>query len=656
VPGWGARISLLGGVSIEASGGTRTGLPGRRSELVLAYLVLEHDRVVSREELADALWAEQLPDSWAAALRGVISEVRRALQDVGLDPGALIDRGQGGYRFQLPPEMSVDALELTAVIDEARDALERGDAAAATAAAARAAEVSHRPFLPHHDGEWVDDVRRELNNALIRARELLVRGRRLAGDASGAARAAERLVAADPLNEAAHRLRIEVLGAFGDRGGALRAFEECKRIFADELGVTVSAETEATLRVALEGDAPAQGRSTDPSELAVLVVEDHDFQRRTAVALLRSLGVNAVHEAPDGASALQLLGTIASPDVLVCDIDMPGMDGVQFIRHVAARRLAGSVIIASGLDADVLRAVQAISEGYGLQVLGAVEKPLTARRLGELLSRYRRRERRSVAQVPITIDDVHDALDSGALGTRFRPVIDLVAGSVAGMEVVPFWRHAEHGVVPPSVYVPLLENAGETHRLTELFAGGVAELSRVAATGDRPLAAWVPVLPAELGSHDLADRLIAVLHGGAVSVNLLVKERTLRRRAQSDLDTMTRLRIKGFGIVADEVGRIRSETLHDVEAPITGIRLAAELVGDAAAGRAAALEAAIGAAQDDRLPVMAVACDSPDRFDLLVGIGAQLAQGRLFGPAIPAASVVGYARDWTPPAGGQEQP
>lgn len=656
MPGWGARISLLGGVSIETPDGKRTGLPGRRSELVLAYLVLEHDRVVSREELADALWAEQLPDSWAAALRGVISEVRRALQDVGMDPSALIDRGQGGYRFRLTPEISVDELELTAGVDEARDALERGDAAGATAAAARAAELSRRPFLPHHDGEWVDEVRRELTNTLIRARELLVRGRRLAGDANGAARAAERLVAADPLNEAAHRLRIEVLGAFGDRGGALRAFEDCKRIFAEELGVAVSAETEATLRVALEGEGAGQGRSTDPSELTVLVVEDHDFQRRTALALLRSLGVHALHEAPDGTSALHLLATIPLPDVLVCDIDMPGMDGVQFIRHVAARRLAGSVVIASGLEADVLRAVQTISEGYGLQVLGAVEKPLTSRRLGELLSRYRRRERRSVAQLPITLDDVHEALDSGALGTRLRPVIDLVAGSVAGMEVLPFWRHAEHGVVPPSLYMPLLENAGEAHRLTELFARGAAELLDATSETEAVLAAWVPVLPPELGSHDLADRLISALHGRGAAVNLLVKERTLRRRAHSDLDTMTRLRIRGFGIVADEVGRIRSETLHDVEAPITAIRLAPELLSDAAAGRGAALEAAFAAAQGDRLPVIATACDAADRFDLLVGVGAQFAQGRLFGPAIPAGSVVEYARDWTPPAGEQDLP
>ena len=69
------------------------------------------------------------------------------------------------------------------------------------------------------------------------------------------------------------------------------------------------------------------------------------------------------------------------------------MDGVEFIRHVAEGELAGAVIIASALDAKVIHAVRAVGEGYGLQVLGAIEKPLTARRLGELLATYRPRPR-----------------------------------------------------------------------------------------------------------------------------------------------------------------------------------------------------------------------------------------------------------------------
>ena len=81
----GAKVVLLGRLSIDREGGAsaRQTLPGRRAELVFAYLAAEHRRTVSRDELADALWPDRLPDSWAAALRGVISEVRRFVETVG---------------------------------------------------------------------------------------------------------------------------------------------------------------------------------------------------------------------------------------------------------------------------------------------------------------------------------------------------------------------------------------------------------------------------------------------------------------------------------------------------------------------------------------------------------------------------------------------
>ena len=71
--------------------------------------------------------------------------------------------------------------------------------------------------------------------------------------------------------------------------------------------------------------------------------------------------------------------------MIICDVDMPGMDGAEFIRRVAERGLASAIAIASGLDRRLLNAIGVVGEGYGLQVLGTVEKPLTARRLSELL-------------------------------------------------------------------------------------------------------------------------------------------------------------------------------------------------------------------------------------------------------------------------------
>ena len=72
------------------------------------------------------------------------------------------------------------------------------------------------------------------------------------------------------------------------------------------------------------------------ADCTVMVVEDHEFQRRTTLQMLANLGVGALLEAADGDSALALLGR--GVDIVVCDLDMPGMDGVEFLRHVARTR------------------------------------------------------------------------------------------------------------------------------------------------------------------------------------------------------------------------------------------------------------------------------------------------------------------------------
>ncbi|MDX6677293.1 MAG: family transcriptional regulator, regulator of embCAB operon, partial [Solirubrobacteraceae bacterium] len=136
----------MGRLSIDRERGSSepasVSLPGRRAELVFAYLAAEHRRTVSRDELADALWPERLPDSWAAALRGVMSEVRRFLERGGLGGGEILVTERSGYRLRLPDDVVVDLDAARAELAAARRLLTAGDATAAAAAAGHAAALS----------------------------------------------------------------------------------------------------------------------------------------------------------------------------------------------------------------------------------------------------------------------------------------------------------------------------------------------------------------------------------------------------------------------------------------------------------------------------------------------------------------------------------
>ncbi|HET7487532.1 MAG TPA: EAL domain-containing protein [Acidimicrobiales bacterium] len=640
------RFCVLGRLTVEGDSGGQQGPGGRRGELVFAYLAVEHRRLVTRDELADALWPDLLPDTWAAALRGVVSDVRRYLDGAGLDGGSVLERSQRGYRFRLPGDAVLDVDEAEAAAEEARALLD-ADPPRAADRARRAAELAGLPFLPEHEGAWVDGVRRRIGSLHVAALELEARALARAGDHRGAADAAERLVLADPFAEPAHQLRIGLLTAAGDRAGALRAYDECRRVLAEELGVAPSAATEAARRHAFEQPAPAPAPTAPYAGWSVLVVEDHDFQRRTAVALLRSLGMEAVTEASDGAEALTLLGTSAPPDVIVCDVDMPGMDGVEFLRHVAARRLSSAVVIVSGIERSVLDGVGAVTEGHGLQVLGVVEKPLTARVLAGLFDRYRpARSTAGDGPVDAGAGEVVEALEGGGVRFTFAPIVDLAEGRVGGAAAGAVWRDPVRGAVPAARFLPVLDAAGRSAAFTgHLVERACAELVELAAD-KRDVRLWLPLADGELADPALADRVVAPLRHQDLDPSAIVWVAgvgAVRRRRPDEMGSLIRLRLKGFGLALGGLGDQPDLPPVAARLPITALRFERP-----PGGAPDALERALDLAR--RLGVRAVVPGglTAEDFDLLVSLGCPLAEG-LPGHEAPVGAVAAMAATWEPP-------
>lgn len=640
------RIALLGNIAVDREGTTtpRAGLSGRRSEIVFAYLALEHRRSVSRDELATALWPDLLPDTWNAALRGVLSDVRRFLERAGLDPAQTLITEQGRVQLRLPDGATVDVDEARAGLDGARALLAGGDAAEAGAMAATAADLFGQTFLPGHDDGWAAGVRSEVDQLHVEALELQAHAFTQAGDQRAALTAADRLVRAEPFHEGAHRLRITLLGQAGDRAGALKAYERCKALLAAELGIAPSPETADALRTALQGpggpnaapDRPSATSLAPPaaarfSSYCVLVVEDHDFQRRTTLTLLRSLGVGELHDACDGAAALQLLDGVA-PDVIICDIDMPGMDGVEFIRNVAERRLASAVVFASGLDGRVLDTVRAASEGYGMQVLGAVGKPLTAAALEKLLAAYRphRKAAASTGEAPGSMERLGEALAAGALAVDFEPIVDLATGRVAGLRPAVRWPFADDLLVAADA-------AGLGRRLVE----HVLRETR-AATRRLNLDAFVELTPGLLTDVSLADGLAAITRERIV---LVAGAGALASHdSPAMLDVLARLRVKGFGLCLDgfEAGPLERLPLTHIQLPAGAVMAAAS------AGDSAELAAAVAGSGLLGVPLVG-RCETADEFELLLAVGCSFAHGPFLAAGVPLAQLDRAVAEWTAP-------
>ena len=124
--------------------------------------------------------------------------------------------------------------------------------------------------------------------------------------------------------------------------------------------------------------------------LRFFVVEDHEFQRELLVRLLRRLGAHEVRGFLDGASALVCA---REPDaagaVLVIDLAMPGLNGIELAQKIGNEHLPVSVILNSALGEDMLSWPMQTARAGGVTVLGAIHKPVTESKLAPLIARHR---------------------------------------------------------------------------------------------------------------------------------------------------------------------------------------------------------------------------------------------------------------------------
>jgi predicted ATPase/DNA-binding SARP family transcriptional activator len=285
------RISLSGRIGVEVGDEVVDGAAlGPLGGLALAFLVTERNRPVTRDELAEVLWGEGLPPSWEASLRAVVSRVRRRLEAAGL-VGDVITGGGGCYQLHLPEGAVVDVEEAAADLDAARDAMARGDWGPAKERADAAADAAGHRFLPGLGGLWVERRQAELDELRVSALEILADAASAGGDHAAALAAAEAAVAAQPLRESAHLRVMTAHAGAGNPAEALRAYERCRMVLAEELGASPSERVQAAYEAVLAGetDTPATNLRPELSSFVGRTEARREIEKLLGTARLLTL-------------------------------------------------------------------------------------------------------------------------------------------------------------------------------------------------------------------------------------------------------------------------------------------------------------------------------------------------------------------------------
>lgn len=379
--------------------------------------------------------------------------------------------------------------------------------------------------------------------------------------------------------------------------------------------------------------------------LTALVVDDEPIQRQIAGRLLRVLTVGEVIETDDGAQALEIIRTRgAEIDLVICDLDMPKMDGMEFIRRLADVSPAPALIINSSHKVDILETVGRMATAYGLRVLGSLEKPLTRSNLNELLGKVRIEDVAVAGPIGESAEvDLARCLAEKCFTPYFQPKVRFSDTRVTAAETLIRLHLQDGQVLAPGQFMPAVVAQGLITEVTlALFEATLAAMGRWNRDGLHPHVS-VNLSPESLDDFEFGGKLHELVTQAGVrskDITFEIVESEIARDFRRSLENTSRLRMLGFGLSIDDFGTGFSSLEQLSLLPFTELKLDRSFVTGICENpqKQAMVRSTVRMAKELDLTVVAEGIETTAEAEFVETAGCDYGQGYLFSRPIPADS------------------
>ena len=366
----------------------------------------------------------------------------------------------------------------------------------------------------------------------------------------------------------------------------------------------------------------------------MLLDDDHIMHRVTSV-MLNDLGVSRVINVMSANAALDILKSQGDEiDVIICDLNMPDVDGVEFIRHLAKRNYEGSLILTSGEDLRILKSVEKLAIEHNLRVLGVLEKPPTPAKLGELLDTLDQiqQEGTLMQHDVITLQELEHAIENNELETYFQPKIDIASGQIVGVEALARWNHPIKGLIKPNAFIPMAEEHGLIGALTDNICRKAMEYAARLKALDHDLNVAINLSVGSLKDLDWPEKITGTLKQYGLepsNISFEITESGLMEDVSVALDILSRLSLKRFNLSIDDFGTGYSSMEQLQRIPFSEFKIDRAFVHDAAreASALAILESSVLLAKKLNMKVVAEGVENQQDWDVAAQVGCDQIQG-----------------------------
>ncbi len=392
----------------------------------------------------------------------------------------------------------------------------------------------------------------------------------------------------------------------------------------------------------------------DKTALRILVLDDEPFMLKLLAHMLAKLEFSLVTTFDSGRSALEWIdGPNSQPDLILLDLNMPEMDGVEFVRHLVGRQYVGSLILVSGEDERMLQTAEKLVRAHKIPVLGHLQKPVKPEELSMLLEQwtppYLGGSR--TAKKVYGADEVRDAIDSGKLVNYYQPKVELASGKVVGVESLVRWRHPQDGIVFPDQFIGVAEQHGLIDDLTRIVVGEAFAQAKIWQDNGLHLRVALNISMDNLATLAFADHVITAASDAGIApddIVLEVTESQLMRNMSAPLEILTRLCLKRFSLSIDDFGTGHSSLSQLRDIPFNELKVDQGFVHGAASNDTlrAICCASLSLAQQMGMKTVAEGVEDQADWDFLRNTSCDLAQGYFIAKPMPADEIPAWISAW----------
>jgi EAL domain-containing protein (putative c-di-GMP-specific phosphodiesterase class I)/FixJ family two-component response regulator len=373
----------------------------------------------------------------------------------------------------------------------------------------------------------------------------------------------------------------------------------------------------------------------------ILILEDHSLTRQMLNLAFRRLGYVQVFTTDCGEQAFGLLKVERKFDVLVCDIQMPGIDGLTFLRKAREFGNITALIVFSEIATDLRQAIQQLGRLLGYQVLGDLRKPFSRPELEMLMARYRPLANgvtKSAVANEYRAEVVQEGLANGEFVPYYQPKIDLKTLTVVGAEVLVRWQHPDQGLLTPGDFLDVVIQVGCIDELTRsLTQQSLRFLHEQNLLGQLSLS--INLEASQLASTSLLENISRLLTEERVPARNLILEVTesgLMLAPITSIENVVRLRLLGCGISIDDFGAGFSSLQRVCEMPCTELKLDASFVNSMVHNSRvmAAVGSVLRLAENLGIQLVAEGIETQEQLNVLQGLECPVGQGYFFSPPL----------------------